>query len=119
MSFMTGVAVSLIFVGAIIFGFSFVLRIGNKNFDRDFDEAIRNFEKQNEEKKQEKSDDFEKYLGDSEHYIEENSENVYRADLRDEYNDDEDFAALMKQAKDFLRLVGIALIVIGIISFFL
>ncbi len=121
---MTGVTVSMIFVGAIILGFSFVLKAGKKNLDRDFEEAIKNFEKQKKMEEQEEFNAFEECLGASENNIEnnseENSENEYNPDLSDEYdNDDEDFAALMKQARAFLRLVGIALIVIGIISFFL
>ncbi|MCI8805445.1 MAG: hypothetical protein HFE59_06040 [Clostridiales bacterium] len=120
---MSGVGVSLIFIGGIILGFSFVLKTGKKNLDKNFEEAIRNFEKQKENEEEKNASDFEKYLSVSENNFEngfeENFEKEHENNLTEEYDeDDEDFAVLMKQAKDFLKLVGIALIVIGIISFF-
>ncbi len=120
---MSGVGVSLIFIGGIILGFSFVLKTGKKNLDKNFEEAIRNFEKQKENEEEKNASDFEKYLSVSENNFEngfdKNFEKEHENNLTEEYDeDDEDFAVLMKQAKDFLKLVGIALIVIGIISFF-
>lgn len=120
---MLGVGFSLIFIGCIILGFSFILKIGKKNLDKNFEEAIRDFEKRKEDKEEKNLDDFEKYLSVSENNFENDFEKSFEKEhennLTEEYDeDDEDFTALMKQAKDFLKLVGIALIVIGIISFF-
>ncbi len=128
---MVGISFALILSGILIFAFSFVIKFGKKDFDRDFSEAVRNFEKQkalekfneNIDNQTEKSDNIKENLYDTfeEDFEKTQSEEDFQDMVYDENyeSDDEDFGELMKQSKAFVRLVGIALIVIGVVSFFI
>lgn len=124
-----GISFALILSGILIFVFSFVLKFGRKNFDRDFSQALRNFERQktieefneNINDQAEKSDDIKENLYDNDSEKIFSEEEIfdmpdYDADFE---NDDDDFGELMRQSKAFIRLAGVALIVIGIISYFI
>jgi len=124
-----GISFALILSGILIFVFSFVLKFGRKNFDRDFSQALRNFERQKtiEEFNENINDQAEKSDNIKENLYDNDSEKIfseeeifdmpdYDADFE---NDDDDFSELMRQSKAFIRLAGAALIVIGIISYFI
>ena len=105
---MTAIAFILILIGLLIVFFSFVLKLGNNNYDRDFKEAIRNFEKQEELHKQENVDNSE----DTGHNI---IDNCYD----DSFDDDEDLKQLLAQSKSFVRFIGIALLIVGAVIYFI
>ena len=103
------IAFFLILGGFFIFIFSFVLRAKKNDFDKDLKNALRGFEadKENIDDSYDADDNAIDNSINGADYITEFEEN------------DEDFEILMKQTKAFIRIAGIAVIVVGIAVYFI
>ncbi len=102
-------AFALIFGGLFVFMFSFIIRFGKNDLDKNLREAVSDFER-----KKESDDNFtDKDNNIIDHY-KNDSDNIAVF----EESDDRDFEILIGETKSFLRLVGAAVIVIGIVVYF-
>lgn len=112
---MTTISIILIFIGILIFLFSFVLKIGKSNVERDFNEAIRIFEENKQKEEQEAEQETVEISDDTDN---ENDKGSF-VTQNDFSSDDKDIKDLMNQSRDFLKFVGIVIIVIGVVVYFI
>ena len=113
---MTTISIILIFIGILIFLFSFVLKIGKSNVEKDFNEAIRIFEENRQKEEQEAEQETAEILDNDTDNEDDEDLFVVQNDFS---SDDEDIKDLMNQSRDFLKFVGIVIIVIGVVVYFI
>jgi len=101
---MTGIAFFLILSGILIFVFSFAINFKKMDISNDFNNIIKEFEKNNSENDFDDKNDLNPQKAEFE------SQTRYD-DFFDE--DDADFKTLLSQSKFFVRLIGIVLAIIG------
>ena len=113
---MTTISIILIFIGILIFLFSFVLKIGKSNVEKDFNEAIRIFEENRQKEEQEAEQETVEILDNDTDNEDDEDLFVVQNDFS---SDDEDIKDLMNQSRDFLKFVSIVIIVIGVVVYFI
>jgi len=102
-------AFALIFGGLFVFLFSFVLKFGKNDFDKNLREAVIDFEREKENVDN---------LTDKDNNIIDSYENDSDNIMVFEESDDKDFEILIRETKSFLRLVGCTVTIIGIVVYF-
>lgn len=126
------IALAMIFSGLLICVFSFILKPGKNNFDKEFSEALNNYEKKIKEEEVNEENDF-SFEKEDNKYIDnltKKSDNIEDKPLdikgdffketviNDEfYENDDEFFDLMKQTRTLIRFVGGALVIVGVVLF--